>query len=122
MAVRRSQSGSRAPISTTLFTCSEFPPLKEFQRELEYGLKTREAGQPILDVLASMKSLARAQETLYAIHEFPPLSRYFVEPEFHSSLERLDPPRREGLSVGLHHTGGEAGAEARGQLGAVCDA
>lgn len=74
------------------------------------------SGQPILDVLASMKSLARAQETLYAIHEFPPLSRYFVEPEFHSSLERLDPPRREGLSVGLHHTGGEAGAEARGQL------
>jgi len=63
-----------------------------------------------------MKSLARAQETLYAIHEFPPLNRYFVEPQFHGRLASLDPPRREGLSVGLHHTGGEAGAEARGQL------
>lgn len=74
------------------------------------------SGQPILDVLASMKSLARAQETLYAIHEFPPLGRYFVEPAFHGRLAALDPPHREGASVGLHHTGGKDGAGARGQL------
>jgi phospholipase/carboxylesterase len=73
-------------------------------------------GHPILDVLASMKSLARAQETLYAIHEFPPLSRYFVEPHFHSRLGTLDASRRKDLSVGLHHTGGKDGAGARGQL------
>lgn len=71
---------------------------------------------PIQDVLASMRSLARAQETLYAIHEFPPLSRYFVEPQLHSRIATLDPARREALSVGLHHTGGKDGAGARGQL------
>jgi len=75
-----------------------------------------ETGQPILDVLASMKSFARAQETLYAVHAFPPLSRYFVEPPFHSRIAMLDPPRREGVAVGLHHTGGKDGAGARGQL------
>jgi phospholipase/carboxylesterase len=71
---------------------------------------------PILGVLSSMKKFARAAERLYAIHEFPPLSRYFVEKAFHERLRELDPPRREGSSVGLHHTGGTDGASARGQL------
>jgi phospholipase/carboxylesterase len=86
------------------------------QRSARLFVDPSESGQPILDVLASMKSLARAQETLYTIHEFPPLSRYFVEPAFHTRLDELDPPRSESVSVGLHHTGGEAGAGARGQL------
>ena len=72
--------------------------------------------QPIMGVLGAMKRNARALERLYSIHEFPPVSRYFVEPAFHQRLRELDPPRREGTSVGLHHTGGEEGAGARGQL------
>jgi len=86
------------------------------ERSARLFVTPSESEQPILDVLASMKSLARAQETLYAIHEFPPLSRYFVEPAFHGRLAELDPPRREGISVGLHHTGGASGAGTRGQL------
>jgi phospholipase/carboxylesterase len=86
------------------------------ERSARLFVEPSESGQPILNVLASMKSLARAQETLYAIHQFPPLSRYFVEPAFHSQLAALDPPRKEGVSVGLHHTGGKDGAAARGQL------
>jgi phospholipase/carboxylesterase len=86
------------------------------ERSARLFVEPSESGQPILDVLASMKSLARAQETLYAIHEFPPLSRYFVEPPFYARLATLDPPGREGVSVGLHHTGGKAGAGTRGQL------
>jgi len=86
------------------------------ERSARLFVEPSTSGQPILDVLASMKSLARAQETLFAIHEFPPLSRYFVEPPFHSRLAALDPVRAEGLSVGLHHSGGKGGAGARGQL------
>jgi phospholipase/carboxylesterase len=86
------------------------------ERSVRLFVEPSGSGQPILDVLASMKSLARAQETLYAIHEFPPLSRYFVEPPFQSRVAGMDPPRRDGVSVGLHHTGGKDGAGARGQL------
>jgi phospholipase/carboxylesterase len=86
------------------------------ERSAQLFVEPSGSGQPILEVLASMKSLARAQETLYSIHDFPPLSRYFVEPPLHSRLAGLDPPPTDGVSVGLHHTGGKNGAGARGQL------
>jgi phospholipase/carboxylesterase len=87
------------------------------ERALDRFLDPTDTANPIADVLASMRSMARAQETLYSIHEFPPLSRYFVEPALHDRLETLDPARGEGgASVGLHHSGGKEGAGARGQL------
>lgn len=79
-------------------------------------LASGESPNPLLDVLASLTAVARAQESLYGVHEFPPLSRYFVEAPYHRNLPALDPPRPEGLSVGLHHSGGAEGAGARGQF------
>src|SRR5207253_5873324 len=45
---------------------------------------------------------------------FRSLSRYFVEAPFHDRLSELEANPPEGVSVGLHHSGGERGADGRG--------
>jgi phospholipase/carboxylesterase len=130
----RAQSELLAPRAAALASTVEAfraanPPegLRGFHERWEAGAKYAERAarcivdgaersNPVHDFIVGMKAMARAQEALYAIHEFPPLSRYFVEPSFHSELEALDPPRRDGVSVGLHYSGGTRGAGARGHF------
>lgn len=68
----------------------------------------------ILRMIASLRTFCRALESLYGLHRFPPLSRYFVEAPFHDRLSRLETKPPEGVTVGLHHSGGERGADVRG--------
>lgn len=84
------------------------------RRSLEMFLAPAPPQEAILKMLASLRTFCRALESLYALHRFPPLSRYFVEAPFHDRLGELEavPPR--GVSVGLHHSGGERGADVRG--------
>lgn len=83
-------------------------------RALEMFLSVSGPDQAIVKVLGSLRTFCRALECLYALHRFPPLSRYFVESAYHERLEVLDGRPPEGVSVGLHHTGGERGPDARG--------
>lgn len=83
-------------------------------RSLEMFLATAGGQEGILKILASLRTFCRALEVLYGLHRFPPLSRYFVEEAFHDRLASLEHAPPEGISVGLHHTGGERGADARG--------
>jgi phospholipase/carboxylesterase len=70
--------------------------------------------ETIARVIASLRTYCRALEILYSLHRFPPLSRYFVEEAFHHRLPSLETKPPEGVTVGLHHSGGERGADARG--------
>lgn len=77
------------------------------------GLAAARGPDAVARVLEALRRHARALEQLYPLRRvFPPLGRYFVEPAFLDRLETLDPEPPPGVSVGLHHTGGEA--EARG--------
>lgn len=85
------------------------------RRSLEMFLAAAGPQDAIPKMLASLRTFCRALEALYALHRFPPLSRYFVEAPFHDRLAELEggaPP--EGVTVGLHHSGGERGADVRG--------
>jgi len=84
------------------------------ERALDLFLSTSNQQQAFLDVLAGLRTYCRALEVFYGLHRFPPLSRYFVEPPFHDHLRELDPKPPEGVTVGLHHGGGERGPDTRG--------
>jgi phospholipase/carboxylesterase len=84
------------------------------RRSLEMFLAPAVAQEGIVKMMASLRTFCRALESLYALHRFPPLSRYFVEAPFHDRLADLDPTPPERVSVGLHHSGGERGADVRG--------
>ncbi|HYC57049.1 MAG TPA: phospholipase [Candidatus Binatia bacterium] len=83
-------------------------------RALDMFVSPSDPGQAIFRIMTSLRTFCRACETLYSLHRFPPLSRFFVEPPFHDRLESLEKEPPEGISVGLHHTGGERGADSRG--------
>lgn len=84
------------------------------RRSLEMFLAPASPQEAILKMLASLRTFCRALESLYALHRFPPLSRYFVEAPFHDRLGELETTPPRGVSVGLHHSGGERGADVRG--------
>lgn len=84
------------------------------RRSLEMFLAPAGPQEAIVRMLASLRSFCRALEVLYGLHRFPPLSRYFVEAPFHDRLQELEAEPPEGVSVGLHHSGGERGADVRG--------
>lgn len=84
------------------------------RRSLEMFLAPAGPHEAILKMIASLRTFCRALESLYALHRFPPLSRYFVEEAFHHRLAELEPAPPDGTTVGLHHGGGERGADARG--------
>jgi phospholipase/carboxylesterase len=84
------------------------------RRSMEMFLASAGPHEAIAKMLASLRTFCRALETLYGLHRFPPLSRYFVETPFHDRLGQLEQPPPEGVTVGLHHSGGERGAEMRG--------
>jgi phospholipase/carboxylesterase len=84
------------------------------RRSLEMFLAPAGPQEGILKMLASLRSFCRALEVLYGLHRFPPLSRYFVEAPFHDRLGELESEPPEGVTVGLHHSGGERGADVRG--------
>ncbi|HEY2773234.1 MAG TPA: phospholipase [Candidatus Binatia bacterium] len=84
------------------------------RRSLEMFLAASGGGESILKVIASLRTFCRALEHLYALHRFPPLSRYFVEAPLHDRLAELERTPPEGVTVGLHHSGGERGADVRG--------
>ncbi|HYB99784.1 MAG TPA: hypothetical protein VEC57_11700 [Candidatus Limnocylindrales bacterium] len=83
-------------------------------RAIDLFVSPSDAGDAIFRIMSSLRTFCRACEALYSLHRFPPLSRYFVEPAYHDQLERLEATPPEGVSVGLHHTGGERGADSRG--------
>lgn len=74
---------------------------------LDTFLAEDRSGQPILAVLASMRRYTEALELLYALHGFPPIGRFFVEEPLRERIEHLDPDPPEGVTVGLHRTGGD---------------
>jgi phospholipase/carboxylesterase len=84
------------------------------RRSLEMFLTAGGPGEAIMKMLASLRTFCRALESLYGLHRFPPLSRYFVEAPFHDRLSQLESVPPEGVTVGLHHSGGERGADVRG--------
>ncbi len=84
------------------------------RRSLEMFLAAAGPGEAIMKMLASLRTFCRALEALYGLHRFPPLSRYFVEAPFHDRLSQLESVPPEGVTVGLHHSGGERGADVRG--------
>jgi phospholipase/carboxylesterase len=84
------------------------------RRSLEMFLASAGPGEAIMKMLASLRTFCRALEAFYGLHRFPPLSRYFVEAAFHDRLSRLESVPPEGVTVGLHHSGGERGADVRG--------
>lgn len=84
------------------------------RRSLEMFLASAGPQEAIMKMLASLRTFCRALESLYGLHRFPPLSRYFVEAPFHDRLAELEHSPPEGISVGLHHSGGERGADVRG--------
>ena len=84
------------------------------RRSLEMFLAAAGPNEAIVKMLASLRTFCRALEALYGLHRFPPLSRYFVEAPFHDRLARLETAPPEGITVGLHHSGGERGADVRG--------
>jgi phospholipase/carboxylesterase len=84
------------------------------RRSLEMFLAAAGPGEAILKMLASLRTFCRALETLYGLHRFPPLSRYFVEAPYHDRLAQLESVPPEGVTVGLHHSGGDRGADVRG--------
>jgi phospholipase/carboxylesterase len=84
------------------------------RRSLEMFLADASPHEAILKMLASLRTFCRALEALYGLHRFPPLSRYFVEAPFHDRLAGLETSPPEGVTVGLHHSGGERGADGRG--------
>ncbi|HXC52321.1 MAG TPA: hypothetical protein VN634_15665 [Candidatus Limnocylindrales bacterium] len=84
------------------------------RRSLEMFLADSLPQEAIFKMLSSLRTFCRALEALYGLHRFPPLSRYFVEAPFHDRLADLETDPPEGVSVGLHHSGGERGADGRG--------
>jgi len=84
------------------------------RRALEMFLAQAAPQEAIMKMLASLRTFCRALEAFYGLHRFPPLSRYFVEAPFHDRLGELEGEPPEGITVGLHHSGGERGAGARG--------
>lgn len=84
------------------------------RRSLEMFLAVAAPQESIAKMIASLRTFCRALEALYGLHRFPPLSRYFVEAPFHDRLGDLEGAPPEGVSVGLHHSGGERGADVRG--------
>lgn len=84
------------------------------RRSLEMFLAPTPPSEAILKMIASLRTFCRAQEALYGLHRFPPLSRYFVEAPFHDQLAELEAQPPDGVSVGLHHSGAEKGADVRG--------
>lgn len=84
------------------------------RRALEMFLAPAGPQEGIVKMIASLRTFCRALEALYGLHRFPPLSRYFVEAPFHDQLPSLEATPPEGVSVGLHHSGGEQGADVRG--------
>lgn len=84
------------------------------RRSLEMFLAPAGPQEAIPKMLASLRAFCRALEVLYGLHRFPPLSRYFVEAPFHDRLAQLEVSPPDGVSVGLHHSGGERGADVRG--------
>jgi len=84
------------------------------RRALEMFLAPAAPHEAILKMLASLRTFCRALEALYGLHRFPPLSRYFVEAPFHDHLAGLEAVPPDGITVGLHHSGGERGADIRG--------
>ncbi|MBI5504211.1 MAG: phospholipase [Deltaproteobacteria bacterium] len=103
-----------APLPLAAFHKSFAEGVDLTERALDLFLCTSGPQQAILEVLASLRTYCRALEVFYGLHRFPPLSRYFVEPPFHNRLRELDPKPPEGVTVGLHHGGGERGADSRG--------
>ncbi len=106
-------------------TATPPPPLAAFherfgagadltRRSLEMFLATAAPHEAITRMLASLRTFCRALEALYGLHRFPPLSRYFVEAPFHAHLAGLEGVPPDGITVGLHHSGGERGADGRG--------
>jgi phospholipase/carboxylesterase len=84
------------------------------RRALEMFLASAAPHEAILKMLSSLRTFCRALEVLYGLHRFPPLSRYFVEAPFHDRLGELEGTPPDGVTVGLHHSGGGRGADARG--------
>lgn len=84
------------------------------RRSLEMFLAPAGPHEAIMKMLASLRTFCRALEALYGLHRFPPLSRYFVEAPFHDHLGDLEAVPPDGITVGLHHSGGERGADVRG--------
>lgn len=81
---------------------------------LDLFLADEPAGQPIMAVLAAMQKYTEALELLYVLHRFPPIGRFFVEDPLRDRLEELDVDQPEGVTVGLHRTGGDDPAERGG--------
>lgn len=84
------------------------------RRSLAMFLAPAPPQEAILKMLTSLRTFCRALEALYSLHRFPPLSRYFVEVPFHDRLSTLEAEPPDGITVGLHHSGGELGADGRG--------
>jgi len=103
-----------APAQLAAFQQSFVEGVDLTERALDLFLTSSGPQQAILEVMASLRTFCRALEVFYGLHRFPPLSRYFVEPPFHHRLRELDPKPLDGVTVGLHHSGGERGADARG--------
>ena len=74
---------------------------------LEMFLADVPADQAIMQVLGSMRRYTDALEMLYGLHRFPPIGRFFVESPLRDKLDALDPDPPDGVTVGLHNTGGD---------------